>query len=73
MAPATVAVLLLGWTVLPGSPVAWTAIGLAAAALPMCLRLFQLLRGPARLESGPAFLRATLEDLNTDEIGRAHV
>ena len=64
MAPATLAVLLLGWTVLPGSPVAWTAIGLAAVALPVCLRLLQLLRGPARLESGSAFLRATIEDLD---------
>src|SRR4029434_1623847 len=45
MAPATVALLLLGWTVLPASPLAWTAIGLAAVALPLCLRLFQLLRG----------------------------
>jgi cyclic beta-1,2-glucan synthetase len=66
MAPATVAVLLLGWTVLPGAPVAWTAIGLAAVVLPVCLRLFRLLGGPARLESGAVFLRATIEDLNTD-------
>ena len=66
MAPATVAVLLLGWTVLPGRPLAWTAIGLAAVALPIGLRLFQLLGGPARLESGPAFLRTTIEDLTTD-------
>ena len=66
MAPATVALLLLGWTVLPGTPVAWTAIGLAAVALPVCLRLFQLLSGPTRLESGPVFLRTTIEDLNTD-------
>src|SRR5471030_2373081 len=29
MAPATLAILLLGWTVLPGSPFVWTAIGLA--------------------------------------------
>jgi cyclic beta-1,2-glucan glucanotransferase len=68
MAPATVAVLLLGWTVLPGTAVVWTAIGLAAVALPVCLRLFQLLGGPTRLESGRAFLRATLEDLNTDVV-----
>ena len=68
MAPATVALLLLGWTVLPGSPVAWTAIGLAAVALPVCLRLFQLLSGPTRLESGPVFLRTTIEDLNTDVV-----
>ena len=66
MAPATVAMLLLGWTVLPGSPVAWTAIGLAAVALPACLRLVQLLRGPTRFESRSAFLRAFIDDLNTD-------
>src|SRR5207245_2311391 len=66
MAPATVAVLLLGWTVLPGSPVAWTAMGLAPVALPVCLRLFQLLGGPTRLESGRAFLRTIIDDLNTD-------
>ena len=65
-APATVALLLLGWTVLPGSPVVWTAIGLAAIALPVALRLLQLLRGPAPLESGRAFLRATREDLQID-------
>jgi cyclic beta-1,2-glucan synthetase len=66
MAPATVAVLLLGWTVLPGNPLAWTAIGLAAVALPVVLRLLHLLGGPARLESGPSFLRAAIEDLETD-------
>jgi cyclic beta-1,2-glucan synthetase len=66
MAPATIALLLLGWTVLPGSPFAWTAIGLSAIALPVCLRLLQLMRGPARQESGAAFLRASLDDVNTD-------
>jgi cyclic beta-1,2-glucan synthetase len=68
MAPATIAVLLLGWTVLPGSPVAWTAIALAAAFLPVFLRLFQLLGGPTALESGPAFLRTTIDDLKTDAV-----
>ena len=66
MAPATVAALLLGWTVLPGNPIAWTAIALAAVGLPVCLRLLQVLRGPTRFESRSAFLRASLEDLNTD-------
>jgi cyclic beta-1,2-glucan glucanotransferase len=66
LAPATVAVLLLGWTVLPGNPIAWTAIGLAAVALPIVLRLLRLLGGPGRLESGPSFLRAAIEDLETD-------
>jgi cyclic beta-1,2-glucan synthetase len=66
MAPATVAALLLGWCVLPGPPLVWTAISLAAIAWPLGLRLVQLLRGPARLESGRAFLRTTIEDLRTD-------
>ena len=65
-APATLVLLLIGWTVLPGSPAAWTAIGLAAITLPVSLRLLQLLRGPVRLESGAAFLRATIDDLATD-------
>jgi cyclic beta-1,2-glucan synthetase len=65
-APATLALLVLGWTVLPGSPFAWTAIGLAAPALPVILRMLQMLRGPAPLESGAAFLRTTIEDLATD-------
>jgi cyclic beta-1,2-glucan synthetase len=66
MAPATVAILLAGWTVLPGDPLVWTAIGLAAAALPIILRLLQLPAGPAPLESGPVFLRSALKDLQTD-------
>jgi cyclic beta-1,2-glucan synthetase len=66
MAPATVAILLAGWTVLPGNPLVWTAIGLAAAALPIILRLVQLPVGPAPLESGPVFLRAAVKDLQTD-------
>jgi cyclic beta-1,2-glucan synthetase len=68
MAPATVALLLLGWTVLPGSPVAWTAIALASAFLPVFLRLFQLLGGPKAMESGPAFVRTTIDDLKTDAV-----
>ena len=65
-APGAVALLLLGWTVLPGSPVVWTGIGLAAAALPVVLRLVQLFVGPTRLESAWAFLRTTVDDLETD-------
>ena len=65
-APATLALLVLGWTVLPGAPLVWTAIGLASVALPVVLRLLRLLRGPARLESGSAFLRTALDDLRTD-------
>ena len=65
-APVTLLLLVLGWTVLPGRPLVWTAIGLAATTLPITLRLLQLLRGKAPLESPTAFLRTTIEDLRTD-------
>jgi cyclic beta-1,2-glucan glucanotransferase len=65
MAPATLALLLLGWTALPGAPGAWTAIGLAPIALPVCLRLL-LIGEPTRLESRRAFLRTTIDDVSAD-------
>ena len=68
MAPATVALLILGWTVLPGAPGIWTAIGLASVALPLGLRVMQLLSGPAHMESVLAYLRTTIEDLGTDAV-----
>ena len=66
MAPATVAVLFLACTILPGNPFAWTAIALAAIALPSCLRVLQLAGGPPRLQSWPAFLRTAVTELDTD-------
>jgi cyclic beta-1,2-glucan synthetase len=54
LVPAAVVLLLvLGWTVLPGSPWLWTGVGLAVIALPLLLQLagalLDLLRGaPAR-------------------------
>jgi cyclic beta-1,2-glucan synthetase len=66
MAPATVALLLLGWTVLPGTPAAWTLIAVAAIVLPIGLRLLEFLRGPKVRESGLAFLRATSDEFNAD-------
>ena len=70
-APATVLLLLAGWLVLPGNPLVWTAMGLAAITLPVTLRLLHLLRGPARLESGAAFLRTNVEDLSSDIVKAA--
>jgi cyclic beta-1,2-glucan synthetase len=66
MAPATVALLLLGWLLLPGSPAVWTAIALGAVGLPLALRAVQFVAGPARLESRIAFLRTTIEDLQAE-------
>ncbi len=66
MAPATVAVALSRLDRAARQPDRWTAIGLAAVALPIVLRLLHFLGGPARLESGVSFLRAAIEDLETD-------
>ena len=42
-APATLAALLVGWTVLPGSAVAWTAAALAAPLTPLAVRVTEAL------------------------------
>ena len=42
VAPATVALLVLGWTMLPGSPLVWTAAVLAAIAIPVYPVLLQI-------------------------------
>ena len=62
-APIGVTVLLLGWTVLPGSAIAWTAFALAPLAFPMCAQLVKMLGGPAPGEPWRVFARATGGDL----------
>jgi cyclic beta-1,2-glucan synthetase len=59
MAPATVALLVAGWTMLPGSPIAWTAIGLAALAFPVGAQLVVMLGTLGRR----ARWRATFDDV----------
>jgi cyclic beta-1,2-glucan synthetase len=66
MPPASIAVFLLGWTVLPGSPLVWTAIGLAPLVVPILLRLAQIVARPPVGQSGPVFVRTTAEDVGTD-------
>ena len=65
LAPATLALLLLGWIALPGRPLVWTAIGLAAIAWPVGLRLVQLLGNALWGDSGRAW-RTTVDDLRMD-------
>ena len=65
LAPATVALFLLGWTVLPGSAAAWTAIALVALAFPIGSRVVETIAGPAREQAWSVFLRAVSEDLKT--------
>ena len=65
LAPATLALFLLGWTTLPGSPIAWTAIALAALAFPLYSRVIELAAGPATGVSWRVFVRTAADDLET--------
>lgn len=63
--PATVLLLICGWTVLPGDAWAWTAAALAPLVLTVLTPVLRLLRGPRRGLSRGVFLRAGVEDLQT--------
>ncbi len=65
MAPATVALLLLAWTVLPGSPLLWTAAVLAALAFNLYPLALTTLGGPPPQQPWRVFLRVVREDANT--------
>ena len=65
MAPATVALLLLAWTVLPGSPWVWTAAVLAALAFSLYPLALRTLGGPPPQQPWRVFLRVAREDANT--------
>ncbi len=65
LAPATVTLLLLGWTALPGSPVVWTAALLAALAFPLYPLVVKSARGPRPQQPWRVFLRLAREDANT--------
>ncbi len=63
--PATLALLVAGWTALPGRPAVWTAAGLLALAFPSLWRALEILRGPGRGESRRVFLRTGLDEVKT--------
>ncbi len=65
LAPANVALLLAAWTGLPGSPVLWTSLMLAAIAFPIYPLLLQALAGPAPQQPWRAYKRAVWEDART--------
>ncbi|HYN05586.1 MAG TPA: glucoamylase family protein, partial [Vicinamibacteria bacterium] len=65
MAPATVALLLLAWTTLPGSPGLWTAAVLAALAFSLYPLALKTLGGPPTQQPWRVFLRLMREDANT--------
>ena len=64
--PAVVALLLLGWTTLPGAPAVWTLAALAAMALPIATGLLGALRGPTARQTWRSFGAVVADDLATD-------
>jgi cyclic beta-1,2-glucan synthetase len=65
VAPATVALLVLGWTLLPGRPAAWTAAILAAIAFPLFPLLLEAASGPRPQQPWRVFWRTVFEDGKT--------
>jgi cyclic beta-1,2-glucan synthetase len=65
VAPATVALLVLAWTLLPGSPAAWMAAVLAALAFPVYPLLLHAAAGPTEQQPWRVFLRGAWEDVQT--------
>jgi cyclic beta-1,2-glucan synthetase len=63
--PATVALLIAGWTVLPGRPLVWTAAALAGLAFPVLASALDALAGPRAQQSWSVFLRAVADDWKT--------
>lgn len=66
VAPSQVALLIAGWTWLPGRPIAWTIAVLLSMSFPLVSRFIELLGGPRKGLGMRVFLRAWIEDLGTD-------
>ncbi|OFX24202.1 MAG: carbohydrate-binding protein [Anaeromyxobacter sp. RBG_16_69_14] len=62
LAPATVVLLVLAWTVLPGSPTLWTAAVLASMAFPVYPIAIEILTGPRPRQPWRAFVRTLADD-----------
>ena len=65
VAPATVLLLVAAWTVLPGSPAAWTAAVLACISFPLYPIALEALSGPRAKQPWRLFLRELAEDAKT--------
>ncbi|MBI3047521.1 MAG: carbohydrate-binding protein [Acidobacteria bacterium] len=62
-APVGVTLLLLGWTLLPGSALTWTSFALAPLAFPICAQLMKILAGPVPGEPWRVFARTSGGDM----------
>jgi len=65
LAPATLALLLLAWTALPGSPAVWTATLLLALAFPLYPLIVETAFGPRPQQPWRVFFRLARQDANT--------
>ncbi len=65
VAPSLLAFFGAAWTLLPGSPLAWTLGGLAVVAFPFVASLFHLLERRPAHEPARVHLRGLVEDLST--------
>jgi len=63
VAPALLVYFAAAWTLLPGSPLAWTLGGLAVVAFPLVTFLFNLLKPRPAHEPARVHLRTIAEDL----------
>jgi cyclic beta-1,2-glucan synthetase len=63
MPPATLLLLLSGWTVLPGEAAFWTAVALLPLGVPIVSSALEMLAGPHRGQGWRPHLRAASEDL----------
>ncbi|HEY7511310.1 MAG TPA: glucoamylase family protein, partial [Vicinamibacteria bacterium] len=63
--PATVALLVAGWTVLPGRAEAWTAALVLALLFPVYPLVLRLLAGPRPQQPWSVFLRAQWHEVKT--------
>jgi cyclic beta-1,2-glucan synthetase len=62
VAPVTVLLFLLSWTVLPGDPLIWTAATVASLAFPLVAFTIDALGGPSPHQPLRAFLRRLAEE-----------
>jgi cyclic beta-1,2-glucan synthetase len=65
VAPATLALLVCGWVVLPGRPLAWTGLVVAALAFPLVSLLLDGLAGPLPRQPWALFGRELADDVGT--------
>ncbi|HEY6003419.1 MAG TPA: glucoamylase family protein, partial [Anaeromyxobacter sp.] len=62
VAPATVVLLLVAWTLLPGDPAAWTAAVVASLAFPLVEVALRALAGPTSRQPLRAFVRGIAKE-----------